>query len=116
MVHVVAVAGLRGAPVPTPVMGDDPVPVVQEEQHLGVPIVGRERPAVAENDRLARAPVLEEDLRAIGRGDRAHALLPPLVWALTPKRASSQPSPPLASRRTPAPIRIRQVRVRASGS
>src|ERR1700704_1005524 len=63
---------------------------------------------MAENDRLARAPVLEEDLRAIGRGDRAHALLPPLVRALTPKRTSSQPNPPLASHRTPAPIRIQR--------
>ena len=85
VVHVVTVAGLRGAPVPAPVMGDDAVAVLQEEQHLGVPVVGRQRPAVAEDDRLARAPVLVEDLRAIGRGDRAHAL-PPLVWALTPER------------------------------
>src|SRR3954452_14270632 len=33
---------------------------------------------MAEDDRRARAPVLVEDLRAIGGGDRAHAL-PPLV-------------------------------------
>src|SRR5438552_2159492 len=50
---------------------------------------------MAENDRLARAPILVEDLRAIGRGDRAHALLPPLVWALTPKRPSRQRNPSL---------------------
>ena len=84
VVHVVTVAGLRGASVPAPVMGDDAVAVLEEEQHLGVPVVGRQRPAMAEDDRLARAPVLVEDLRAVGRGDRGHAL-PPLVWALTPK-------------------------------
>jgi hypothetical protein len=78
VVHVVPVAGLRGAPVPAAVSGDDPVAVPQEEHHLGVPVVGRERPAVAEDNWLARAPVLVEDLRAVGRRDRAHAL-PPLI-------------------------------------
>ena len=48
VVHVVTVAGLGGASVPAPVMGDDAVAVVQEEQHLGVPVVARKRPAVAE--------------------------------------------------------------------
>ena len=79
MVHVVTVAGLRGASVPAPVMGDDAVAVPQEEQHLGIPIIGRKRPTMTEHNRLARPPILVEDLRAIGRGDRAHALLPPLV-------------------------------------
>jgi hypothetical protein len=40
VVKVVAVAGLRGAAVAAPVMGDHPVAVVQEEKHLGVPVVG----------------------------------------------------------------------------
>src|SRR5438093_5791239 len=44
---------------------------------------------MAENDRLARAPVLVEDLRFVGRGDRGHAL-PPLVRALTPMRPQWQ--------------------------
>ena len=86
VVHVVTVAGLRGASVPAPVMGDDAVAVLEEEQHLGVPVVARERPAVAEDDRLARAPVLVEDLRAIGRGDRSHAVPP--VGALSPDLGS----------------------------
>src|SRR5712664_1037699 len=34
---------------------------------------------------------LVEDLRAIGRRDRAHAL-PPLAWALTPERPHRQAS------------------------
>src|SRR5439155_5883483 len=84
VVHVVTVAGLRGASVSAPVMGDNAIVVLEEEQHLGVPIVARERPAVAENDWLARTPVLVEDLGAIGRRDRAHVRLPPLVWPLTP--------------------------------
>jgi len=40
VIHVVTVAGLRGASVPAPVVGDDAVAVLQEEQHLGVPVVG----------------------------------------------------------------------------
>ena len=78
VVHVVTVAGLRRASVPTPVMGDDAVAVLEEEQHLGVPVVGGQWPPVAEHDRLARAPVLVEDLDAVGGGDRAHAL-PPVI-------------------------------------
>jgi len=78
MVHVVTVGGLCGASVSAAVMGDDAVAVLQKKQHLGVPIVARKRPTVAEDDRRARAPVLVEDVRAVGRGDRAHAL-PPLI-------------------------------------
>src|SRR2546429_9288791 len=36
--------------------------------------------------RLARAPVLVEDLRAIGRRNRTHTP-PPLIWTLTAKPA-----------------------------
>ena len=75
VVHVVTVAGLGRPAVSPAVMGDDPVAVLEEEQHLGVPVVGGQRPAVAEDDRLARSPVLVEDLRAVCRGDRAHAFL-----------------------------------------
>ena len=85
MIHVVTVACLGGAAVPAAVMSDDAVAVPEEEQHLGVPVIGRKRPAVAEDNRLARAPVLVEDLRAIGRRDRAHEP-PPLVWAWMPER------------------------------
>ena len=52
VVHVVAVAGLGGAAVAAAVVRDDAVTVLQEEHHLGVPVVGRQRPAVAEDDRL----------------------------------------------------------------
>src|SRR3954447_23777041 len=70
------VTGLRGPAVSSAVVGDDAVAALKEEQHLGVPVVGRERPAMAEDDRFARAPVLVEDLRAVGRGYRGHALSP----------------------------------------
>lgn len=51
----------------TPIMGDDAVTLTEEEYHLGVPVVGRKRPAVMENDRLGlfRTPILVENLRAV---------------------------------------------------
>jgi hypothetical protein len=76
MIHVVAGPRLARAAVAAAVMGDDPEAVVQEEHHLGIPIVGRQRPAMAEHDRLPRAPVLVEDLGAVLACDRGHALGP----------------------------------------
>ena len=58
MVHVVSVSDLGRTTVSASVCGDHPVTVLQEEQHLGVPVVGRERPAMAEHDRLSRPPIL----------------------------------------------------------
>jgi hypothetical protein len=43
-------------------------------QHLGIPVVGAERPAVMEDDGLTIAQVFIEDLSAILGGDRAHSL------------------------------------------
>ena len=64
VVHVVAVADLARTAVSAPVMGDDAIALREEEEHLGVPVVGAQRPAMMEHDRLGvlRAPVLEEDL------------------------------------------------------
>src|SRR3989454_7661062 len=72
MIHVMAAAGLGGAAMAAPVMGYDAIAVLEEEQHLRVPIIGRERPTVAEHDGLTLAPVLVEDLNAVFGGDRVH--------------------------------------------
>ncbi len=40
VVHVMAVAGLAGAAVAAAVMGDDAIAVIEEDQHLGVPVIG----------------------------------------------------------------------------
>ena len=58
VIHVVALVNLRRAAVPAPVVGDHPVTVMQEEEHLGIPVIGRERPAVAEDDRCSLPPSL----------------------------------------------------------
>ncbi len=64
--HAVGAVGhLRRPAVPAPAVRDHAVAAPEEEHHLGIPVVGRERPAVAEDDRQARAPVLVEDLGAV---------------------------------------------------
>ena len=61
------------------VVRDDAVPVLGQEQHLAVPGVGVERPAVRERYDRPVAPVLVVDLGAILGGDRAHNAKPFLV-------------------------------------
>ncbi len=65
VIHVMAVARLGGAAVAAAVMGDDAIAVIEEEQHLRVPVIGRQRPAMAEHDGLTFAPVLVIDLNAV---------------------------------------------------
>src|ERR1700678_720080 len=72
VIHVVAVAGLGGAAMATAVMGDDAIAVVEEEQHLRVPVIGRKRPAMTEHDGLTRAPVLVVDFDAVFGLDCRH--------------------------------------------
>src|SRR5713101_4316076 len=72
MIHIVAIGSLGGATMATSVMGDHAIAMTQKKQQLCVPIVGRQRPAMAEHNWLTRTPVLVEDLRAVFRGDRGH--------------------------------------------
>ena len=76
MIHVMAVADLAGAAVAAAVMGDDPKAVIEEEHHLRVPVVRRQRPAMAEHDRLTLAPILVEDLDAVFGRDGGHGNSP----------------------------------------
>ena len=54
------------------VMRYDAIAVLEEEQHLRVPVIGRQRPAMAEHDGLTFAPVLVENLNAVFGWNRAH--------------------------------------------
>src|SRR6266404_1136395 len=62
MIHVMAVACLGGPAVTSSIMGDDAITVFEEEQHLRVPVISRQRPTVAEDDRLSFTPVLIIDV------------------------------------------------------
>src|ERR1039457_6172493 len=58
--HVVASPGLAGAAMATTVMGDRAIAVGCQEDHLGLPAIGIQWPAVAEHDGLSCAPILVE--------------------------------------------------------
>ena len=60
--------------MPTPVVGDDSITLLTEEQHLSVPGVRVQRPTVAEHDGLALSPVLVINLRPVFRRDCRHAI------------------------------------------
>jgi hypothetical protein len=72
VVEVMAIGYLRRTAVPAPVVRDDPITFGEEEQHLRVAIVRRERPAVTKNDRLAAAPIFIVDLYSVFGCDVAH--------------------------------------------
>src|SRR5437870_10627621 len=62
MIHVVAVARLCGPAVAASIMRDDAIAVIEEKQHLRVPVIGRQRPTMAEDDGLSAAPVFVIDV------------------------------------------------------
>ena len=58
--------------MPSPISRDHSVATLTEVQHLPVPVVRRERPAMAEHYGLALSPVLVVDLRSVFRRDCRH--------------------------------------------
>src|SRR5437660_6866010 len=71
-VHLVAIPRLGGTTVPSPVMRDDSIALLAEEQHLSVPVVCSERPPVTEHYGLALSPVLVVNVGAVFCRDRRH--------------------------------------------
>src|ERR1700685_3793805 len=69
-----AVAGLGRSAVAAAVVGDDAIAVAEEDQHLIVPVIGRQWPTMTEHDGLAFAPVLVEDLDAVFGLHDAHGV------------------------------------------
>src|SRR5215813_13212873 len=72
VIHIVAVAGLSRAAMSAPIRRDDPITFGEEEQHLRVPIVRTERPAMAEHDGLSFAPVFVVNSYSVFGFDVAH--------------------------------------------
>ncbi len=71
-VHFVAGRRLSRTTVTASIVGNDTVAVRQEVHHLGIPVIGRQRPAVVEDDWLSTAPVLVIDLNPVLGRDRIH--------------------------------------------
>src|SRR5437762_2701566 len=67
VVHVVTIADLARPAMAAPVMRNDAIALLQEVEHLGVPVVGAKRPAMMEDDglRVPGTPVLVVDRRTI---------------------------------------------------
>jgi hypothetical protein len=76
VVHVVAVIDLRRTPVTTAIVCDNAKAATKEEHHLGVPVVGRKRPPVAEHDRATRTPIFVVDLYSVGGCNVVHRGVP----------------------------------------
>jgi hypothetical protein len=74
MVHIVAVRHLARAPVAATIDSHDTIPLLNEEKHLGIPVVRAERPAMVDDDGLAVTPVFAKDLNAVFGRNRAHGL------------------------------------------
>src|SRR5437899_4807718 len=90
MIHVMAATGLGGTAMSAPVVGYDAIAVLEDEQQRRVPIIGRQRPAVAKHDGLTFAPVLVVDLRAIFRRNCRHVMF---SFAVVCLKASSDLRP-----------------------
>jgi hypothetical protein len=82
VIHVMAIARLGGAAMTAAIMGYDAIAESEEEQHLRVPVIGRQWPAMAEHDGLTFASVLLEDLNAVLGRDGRHGLVSYLVLPL----------------------------------
>src|SRR5579864_148409 len=97
MIHVVTVRHLAGTAMAAAIDADHPVAALDEEQHLSVPVVGAQWPAVMEDDRLPLAPVLVEDVHAVRSCDRAHAISPSFVrrWSVEGLCESAIPRRPV---------------------
>src|ERR1700720_4226100 len=75
MVHVMPVTGLGGTTMSAPVVGYNPMAVIEEKHHLIVPIISRERPAVTKHDGLPFAPILVVNLGPIFCRDCSHRVI-----------------------------------------
>src|SRR5436305_7430996 len=62
VIHIVTVARLGGPAVAASIMGYDAIAVIEEEQHLRIPVIGRQRPTMTKDNMLPFAPVLVIDV------------------------------------------------------
>src|SRR5580698_8892894 len=67
VIHVMAVAYLGGPSMTTAVVRDHAIAMIEEEQHLRVPVIGGKRPAVGKHDGLSGSPVLVIDFDSVFR-------------------------------------------------
>src|SRR3979409_657324 len=76
VLHVMTAIGSVGTSMSPRVFGYCTIAGVEEEHHLPVPIIGRQRPAVAKHNGLTFAPVLVVNLRPVFSRNRRHKCSP----------------------------------------
>src|SRR6202021_4085017 len=76
MIHGGAVPDLRRTAVPPTVVGDDAVALSEEEQHLRVPVIRTQGPAMMKDNGLGalRPPILVENLCPVLGRSECHGL------------------------------------------
>src|SRR3954469_11401667 len=67
VIEVVAIGDLRRTAMAAPIVRDDAIALVKEEQHLRIPVIRRQRPTVAEYDWLSFTPVFVVDFHSVFR-------------------------------------------------
>ena len=74
MIHIMTFTYLIGTTMTTTVEGDDAEAFCKEKEHLVIPVIGAQRPAVMENDRLRilRTPVFVINTDTIFRCYECH--------------------------------------------
>src|SRR5512132_3204890 len=101
VIHVVTIANLRGSTMAAAIMGDDPIALVYDLEHLRVPVIGTQRPTMMEDERLGvlGTPIFVENLNAILGGNIAHGF-DPFGWqiAVSGARARANADPQRRSR------------------
>src|SRR6185437_2347264 len=95
--------------MPATIMRDDSIALLQEKEHLGIPVVAGKRPAVMEHDRLTGTPVLVVNLGAVLRGDRTHVGVSAWMWHGSMARCHRAES--VGDARQPRIVRARRCRV-----
>src|SRR5208282_2322005 len=75
-VHVVSIPRLVGAPMTAPVVRNDAIAALTEEEHLAVPVVSAQWPAMRKYNGLSGSPILVENLCSVFRRDCRHSSSP----------------------------------------
>ncbi|MNS96768.1 hypothetical protein D3C72_1310830 [compost metagenome] len=71
VIHVIALPRLAGAAMATAIMRHGAETRAGHEQHLRLPAIGTQRPAMTEHHGPTRSPILVVELRAVAGGDVA---------------------------------------------
>jgi hypothetical protein len=84
----VTVPGLAGATVAASVVRDHTETLAQEKEHLRIPVIGREWPAMAENDGLSGTPILVINFGTVFHFDNRHFEIPLVTSQTRPGKRS----------------------------